>query len=110
MEMGACCVCLEGRWEGGGGGVGPRLETGPPLGEVQVEVVFSSMQGNLFCQTKPSLTWGCASGDGMCIWRGDSSIGWVRRGPERHWAVGKRTEGFGVTRTGLESHFGHLAV
>lgn len=60
MEVGAvlggCCVFLEGRWKGGGGGVGPRLKTGPLLGGVQVEVVFSSMQGNLFCQTKPSLT------------------------------------------------------
>lgn len=39
------------------------------------EVIFSSMQGKSFYQTKPSLTLRCASGDWTLICREDSSIG-----------------------------------
>lgn len=73
-------------------------------------VVFSSILGKIFYQTKPSLTLGFASGDWTHVHRGDSGVGWGEEGLERHQARGKRIEGFGVIQTRLESHFGHLAV
>ena len=47
---------------------------------------------------------GCAFLEGIQAWGG------VKGGLKRHQAAKERIEVFGITQTGLESHFGHLAV